>query len=324
MAYEAGGKSGFIFPKLLFLSARGTLYIFLAGIALTACKVSVSENHDGKSAYRQVVHGEDSLLLAKRYIPFGNTLNFRDIGGLKTKDGRIVRLGKIYRSGNLASLDEGEFDKLNSLHIASVYDLRTDHEIKGKEDRLPPNVKYFHTPTVEDKEGEIAQLKTKVINGQISEQQAFDKTIQFYEDAVSLNVNALREIMQDILDSDAPVVYHCSAGKDRTGIISALILSILKVDRETIVNEYLLSNYYRQEHTESTLRKAKLGKIIKRKMDLKAVEVFITVDERFINATFETIDKKYGGIEQFIKNQLGIDQKRRELLIERLTYQEKM
>ncbi|MCF2489370.1 tyrosine-protein phosphatase [Dyadobacter sp. CY347] len=301
---------------------KRALYIFLVGVALTACKVSVSENHDGKSAYMATVQGSDSAILSRRYIPFNKTLNFRDIGGIKTEDGRTVRLGKIYRSGNLAELENSEFGKLHALHIASVYDLRTDHEIKGKEDRLPAGVRYFHTPTVEDKDGEIAQLKTKVINGEISEKQAFDKTVQFYEDAVSVNVDALRNIMHDILESDSTIVYHCSAGKDRTGIISALILSILKVDRKTIVNEYLLSNYYRQDRTESTLRKARLGKIIKRKMDLKAVEVFVTVDERFINASFETIDKKYGGIEKFIQNQLCIDPKTRTQLIEKLTYRE--
>ena len=299
---------------------RKPFYIFIAVVALASCKVGVSENHNGQSAYRQLMQRGDSAVLAKRYIPFSKTLNFRDIGGIKTTDGKTVRLGQIYRAGNLAELDNDEFGRFNATHIARVYDLRTDHEIKGKEDHLPPNVQYFHTPTVADNEGEIAQLKKKVINGEISEAMARDMTTEFYEDAVSANVNALRDIIKSITESDEPVLYHCSAGKDRTGIVSALILSILKVDRETIVDEYLLSNYYRNAHTEKTLGKAKMGKIIKRKMDLKAVEILTTVDESFINATFNTIDKKYGGMDSFIQNQLGIDQKTRMRLIDKFTY----
>ncbi|SKB80181.1 tyrosine-protein phosphatase [Dyadobacter psychrophilus] len=298
---------------------RKTFYIFIAAIALASCKVSVSENHNGKLAYHQLVQGKDSAILAKRYIPFSKTLNFRDIGGIKTMDGKTVRLGKIYRSGNLAELGNDEFTKFNATHIGRVYDLRTDHEIKGKEDHLPPNVEYLHMPTVADNEGEIAQLKKKVINGEISESMARDMTTQFYEDAVSVNVKALRNIIKSIAESDEPVLYHCSAGKDRTGIVSALILSILHVDRETIVNEYLLSNYYRNAQAEKTLGKAKMGKIIKRKMDLKAVEVLTTVEEGFINATFNTIDTKYGGMDSFIQNQLGIDQKTRMRLVEKFT-----
>ncbi|MCF0065241.1 tyrosine-protein phosphatase [Dyadobacter sp. LJ419] len=297
-----------------------TFYIFIAGVALASCKVGVADNHNGESAYRQIMQGGDSAILAKRYVSFNETLNFRDIGGLKTRDGKTVRLGKIYRSGNLAQLDSDEFAKFNATHIARVYDLRTDHEIKGKEDHLPPNVQYLHTPTVEDNAGEIAQLRSRVINGEISEMQGRDMTVKFYQDAVSGNVDALRDIINGITASGEPVLYHCSAGKDRTGIVSALILSILNVDRETIVNEYLLSNYYRNAHTEKTLGKAKMGKIIKRKMDLKAVEVLITVDESFINATFDIIDKRYGGMDSFIQNQLGIDQEARARLVEKLTY----
>lgn len=306
--------------KLLCCNVRKTFYTFIAVVALASCKVSVSEIHDGKSAYHQLMQAGDSAILANRHISFSKTLNFWDIGGLKTKDGKTVRLGKIYRSGNLAELDEDEFAKFSATRIAHVYDLRTNHEIKGKEDHLPPNVQYLHTPTVADNEGEIAQLKKKVINGEISEAMAKDMTTRFYEDAVSVNVNALRDIIKGITDSDEPVLYHCSAGKDRTGIVSALILSILNVDREMIVNEYLLSNYYRNARTEKTLGKAKMGKIIKRKMDLQAVEVLTTVEEGFINATFDTIDKKYGGMDSFIQNQLGIDHKTRAQLIEKFTY----
>jgi len=270
--------------------------------------------------YFNLVSGGDTTVVSNRRIYFDNEVNFRDIGGLKTKDGKTVRWGKIYRSDHLSKLKNEEFDKFNEMRIKTVFDLRTDHEIKGKEDNLPANVTYAHTPTVTDHEGEIAKLRAKVISGEISEKQAMEQTVKFYQDAVTVNVNSLREIIHRITDSDEPVLYHCSAGKDRTGIVSALILSILNVDRQTIVDEYLLSNYYRKAKTEEMLGKARLARIIKPKMDLKAIEVFMSVDESFINATFNAIDKEYGGIEKFIENQLSIDKKQRKQIIAKLTY----
>jgi protein-tyrosine phosphatase len=282
--------------------------------------VSVPAEHDGTSAYHDLVtHGGDSATVARRYIGMENTVNFRDLGGLKTKDGKTVRKGMIYRSDNLSKLESDQFQQFNALRISSVYDLRTDHEIKGKEDHLPTNVRYRHTPVVEDNAGEIKGLKKRVLNGEITEQQAKDMTAKFYADAVTVHVGATKSILDSITASGEPVLYHCSAGKDRTGIVSALILSILNVDRQVIVDDYMLSNYYRRHRAEKTLGKAKLGRVIKPKLNMDAIEVLSTVDESFILATFNAIDSTYGGIEPFIENQLGIDKATRLKLIAKFT-----
>ena len=270
--------------------------------------------------YVDLLSDKDTLIITNRQVDFGKIVNFRDLGGVKTMDGRIVKWGKIFRSDNLSKLKTGEFKKFNDLNIKSVIDLRTNHEIKGKEDHLPPKVKYTHMPTVKDNEGEIALLRKKVINGEISEQQAIEKTVGFYHDAGTVNLSSLPGIIGQIITSSDPVLYHCSAGKDRTGIVSALILSILNVDRETIMQEYLMSNYYRKRKTEKMLGKAKLGRIVKPKLDLKAIEVFMSVDKAFLNAFFEVVDKEYDGTDAFIKNQLGIEKEERQQIISRLTY----
>ncbi|MCE7040267.1 tyrosine-protein phosphatase [Dyadobacter sp. CY312] len=270
--------------------------------------------------YVDLLSGNDTLLVTNRQVDFKKIVNFRDLGGIKTMDGRTVKWGKIFRSDNLSKLKTSEFEKFNNLNIKSVIDLRTDHEIKGKEDHLPLGVKYAHMPTVKDNEGEIALLRKKVINGEISEQQAIDKTVGFYHDAGTVNLSSLPGIIGQITTSPDAVLYHCSAGKDRTGIVSALILSILNVDRATIMQEYLMSNYYRRQKTEKLLGKAKLGRIIKPKLDLKAIEVFMSVDKAFLNAFFEVVDKEYGGTDTFVQNQLGIGKEERQRIISRLTY----
>lgn len=295
------------------------LYLIISTF-LISCKVSVPQEHNGQAAYHDLLtRGGDSATVAGRHIGLEHTVNFRDLGGLKTKHGRTVRKGFIYRSDNLSKLETDDFAAFNALRIATVYDLRTDHEIEGKEDRLPANVRYMHTPVVEDNAGEIKGLKKRVLNGEITEQQAKDMTAKFYADAVTVNIGAVKGILKQVTSSEQPVLYHCSAGKDRTGIVSALILSILDVDRQVIVDDFMVSNYYRRARAEKTLGKAKLGRVIKPKLNMDAIEILSTVDESFIRATFSAIDSTYGGIEPFIENELGIDKAARQALRERLT-----
>ena len=102
--------------------------------------VILFKNRNSFRPYFNLVSGSDTTVVSNRYIDFENTVNFRDIGGLKTKDGKTIRWGKIYRSDNLSQLETNDFSKFNNMHIKTVYDFRTDHEIKGKEDHLPENV----------------------------------------------------------------------------------------------------------------------------------------------------------------------------------------
>lgn len=296
-----------------------SIYVLLAAWLLAACSVSVSDEHFGQMAYQRLSAGNAQA--GARHIDMDHAYNFRDVGGgLRTQDGRTFKSGLIYRSDKLSDLRKADFRKMDSLHIGAVYDLRTDHEIAKNPDVLPAQVRYVHAPTVRDDAGEIGKLRSDVLNGRLSVQQARDITTKFYKDAVTTNGDTLAGTIRRVVFSDTPVLYHCSAGKDRTGIVSALILSIAGVDRETIVNEFMLSNYYRRPRVEKTLRKAKAGKIIKRKLDLDAIEVLLSVDESFIRATFAAIDSAYGGIDPYITNQLHISPAQRADLVRKLTY----
>jgi len=271
--------------------------------------------------YIKMISGNDTAVVANRHIYFKNVLNFRDIGGLKNTEGKTVKWGKIYRSDNLSRLRSYEFKKFNDLGIKTVFDLRTPQEIEGKKDHLPVEVTYVHAPSVLDHGDLLANLRGRVLRGEISDEESVQFMADFYRGIVADNVPALKELLQAILiKANEPVLYHCSAGKDRTGITTALILSILKVDRETIMNEYLLSDYYRREKVEGTLTKAKLAKVVKPRLAVGVIQNFLSVDERYLNEAFNYIDNNYGGIDAFIKNQLGISDNQRLEIIKKLTY----
>jgi protein-tyrosine phosphatase len=290
------------------------IFFFFFSSLFISCRVKLP------AAYYEKSLKEDTLTAFSRHIFFDKVINFRDIGGLKTGEGKTVKWGKFFRSDNLSALEKSEFARFNNLHIETVYDLRTESEIKEKEDNIPQTVHYVHFPTVKDKGDLLTQLKGKVIKGEISEEESIKLTLDLYRGSVIENLPAFKELVNKIMDSDQPVLYHCSAGKDRTGIVTALILSVLKVDRQTILNEYLLSNYYRRIKMEKMLGKAKLAKVIKPHLNLKVIENFMKVDAQYLNATFEVIDQKYGGMDQFVQKELGIDDQTRKLLISKLTY----
>lgn len=261
----------------------------------------------------------DTVQVSNRLIDFAHVINFRDIGGLKTADGGSVKWGKIFRSDQLSALETREFEKFNDLQIQNVYDLRTVSEIRGKEDHLPGSVTYMHVPTVKDNGDLLTQLRKKVMNGEISDEKSVALTLELYRESVRENLPVLKDLILKILHSDRPVLYHCSAGKDRTGIVTALILSVLQVDRQTIMDEYLLSNYYRSAKIEKMLGRAKLAKIVKPRLNLTAIENFMKVDKQYLNATFNVIDQQYGSMDDFIRNELGIDAASRKLIIARFT-----
>jgi protein-tyrosine phosphatase len=177
--------------------------------------------------------------------------NIRDIGGYKTANGRTVKRGLLYRSDTLSKLTQEGIRQFEALNIGAIFDLRAESEIKRKPDPQIRGAEYYHT--------EIPS------NAPTAEWPATDEeTIAFYKDPATLNyyVNGSRYMMNSRLGRESlktilntalrnngrkAMIWHCSGGKDRTGYISAVFLSLLGVDNETIIREYLLTNEDRKE-----------------------------------------------------------------------------
>lgn len=245
--------------------------------------------------------------------------NFRTLGNIQNSEGKTLKEGRFYRIAHLHQLKKRSFGELENLGIKEVIDLRNSKEIADKPDQLPADMVYKKYSAFEDKGDQLSQAKKLVLKGKVNGSDADKRMIDFYREYVTENPEMIRKIITEILESDQPVLYHCTAGKDRTGIITALILTILKFDKETIYNDYLLSNDYREKLVHKRLRLANNLHFLYPKMDVKVLEKLSWVETAYLDAAFNEISKKYGSIDTYIQQVLGISENKREEYINKFT-----
>jgi protein-tyrosine phosphatase len=177
--------------------------------------------------------------------------NIRDMGGYKTATGRTVKRGLLYRSDTLSKLTQEGIRQFEALNVGAIFDLRDDGEIARKPDPQIRGAEYFH-----------AEIPS---NAPAAGWPATDEeTIAFFKDPATLNYyvtgsrymmnsrlgrESLKTILNTALRNNGrkAMIWHCSGGKDRTGYISAIFLSLMGVDNETVIREYLLTNEDRKE-----------------------------------------------------------------------------
>ncbi|KMQ65522.1 protein tyrosine phosphatase [Chryseobacterium angstadtii] len=252
-------------------------------------------------------------------IKIKKVYNFRTVGNIKNTEGKVLKEGKFYRSGHLHKLKKKSFKELEKLGIKEIIDLRNSKEISDKPDHLPTDIVYHQYSAFEDQGDQLTQAKKLVLKGKVNGSDADKRMIDFYREYVTENPEVIRKIITGILESQQPVLYHCTAGKDRTGITTALILTILKFDKETIYNDYLLSNNYRQKLVFKRLHLADNLHFMYPKMDVKVLEKLSWVESAYLDAAFDEINKKYGSIDVYIQQVLGISEDKREEYIKKFT-----
>ena len=166
-----------------------------------------------------------------RHIALEVALNFRDLGGYETADGRSVRWRTLFRADGLAHLTPGDLDVVRSLGIATVLDLRTTTELERGRfpvDSVP--VAFFHLPIVEQT---MDPRQYRLAPGRLGAR---------YEELVRFGASEIAQALTIIADpASRPLVFHCTVGKDRTGVLAAVTLALLGVPDETIIADYVLS-----------------------------------------------------------------------------------
>lgn len=222
--------------------------------------------------------------------------NFRDIGGYKTEDGKYVKKGCFYRSSVINFKDEEDKAEFIGLGIKTILDLRSTKEAREMPDDEVDGVNYIFCSAIkEDNENEgNFDVVSLIKKGEFKEiVDYFDSTY----DELPFDNDAYKKLFSLMLHDETPVAFHCSAGKDRTGVAAYLILKTLGVDDETIMKDYLLSNEYRKAENEYIIAKYPV---------LLKFKGLLYVREENLKRTIKAIENKYKTFEDYLLSEYNI------------------
>ena len=245
-----------------------------------------------------------------RMVKLNGAVNFRDIGGYKTKSGKKVKLGKIYRSAEINNLSNDDLNKLDHLGISYVLDFRGPAEFAAAPDKLPPHATRISLPFGSENTGDRMKMMKSM-----SEAKTADSIMLPYYANIEPFTKRYKPVFETLLSNhqDSAILFHCPAGKDRTGIAAALILFALGVDEKTIMDDYLASNYYRKPDNE----RMKNMLVTAYHMNEEVVAGVLGVKESYLQATIDAIKNNYGTIDNYLKKEMGLDKKNERILKEK-------
>ncbi len=228
-----------------------------------------------------------------RSLPMAGATNFRDLGGYIGQDGRTVKWRRIFRSDHLAGLTPADQALLADLGVGRAIDFRGKAEGAAYAYAIPGVA--YHPLTIEPTVVQRA-LELQATGRALTAQDAVVLMQDTYRGFVHENAPRFAELFRLLLASDAPTVFHCTAGKDRTGFAAALILLALGVPREVVMQDYLLTNnLYR--------RPAGMGSHAPEEV----LAVLWRVQEEFLDAALHMVDQDYGGVQAYLVDVLGVD-----------------
>lgn len=238
-----------------------------------------------------------------RSLPLQGSTNFRDLGGYAGLNGRAVKWRRLFRSDHLAALTPADQERLAALGITRAVDFRGADERAAQSYALPGVAQYALSiePAV------VQRMQELLRSGHALTPQDTVRLMQdTYRGFVHDNAPRFAELLQLLLDSNTPLVFHCTAGKDRTGFAAALILLALGVPRSVVMQDYLLTNalYRRPQGLGATVTPREV------------LEVIWRVQEDFLDSALHLIEAEHGGIDPYLERVLGLNEAARKRLVE--------
>lgn len=240
-----------------------------------------------------------------RHVPLQGAINFRDLGGYTTSDGRHVKWKVIYRSADISKLTRADLDTLQARRIWYDVDLRGVAESAQAPDRKNSGTDYILCPAGSDSTNTMMARLAGLRQGGDSLMLAFYSNTKY----LTARYQPFFSKLLILPDTDA-LVFHCTAGKDRTGIGAALLLYALGVPWATIEQDYTATNYYRAADNEKSM-----DMMVNRYHFSKEVaEAMMSAKPDYIRATFDAIRSQYGTIDHYLEAELGLTPEKREQL----------
>lgn len=263
--------------------------------------------------FRVTLIDDRQVTAAERYLPLSGAFNARDLGGYETSEGRRVRWGRVFRTSHLAGLTETDQAYLERMGIRLICDLRVPDEIASKPDRPVNGATTFARPLLTEG-SKIRQIITVLLY-----RNRLDKLLLrgYISNMIDQNAAVFGAIYRQLLDSDnLPTILHCTAGKDRAGMATALLLLILGVPEATIAADYSLSNQY-YDHFKETAG-AQADKLRRLGVRVDALHPMLLADPGTMRAALGYIREKYGGITRYLIDHAELTQTEIDALREHL------
>lgn len=242
--------------------------------------------------------------------------NLRDMGGIVAQDGRRVRRGMLYRSGHMAAIAGDDLPAIRALRIDSVVDLRANDERARHPTAWPEG-----TETelwARDYSFSSGSLHDILSRSDLGSDDVHNAMVGIYERLHDEQAESFAELFKRLAAGRVPLLFNCSAGKDRTGVAAALILSVIGVDEAAIVEDYLVTNAWIDALAAHLIKDPRYSNMLehRRAQGLPLLHA----DSAYLDAAFGAIAREYGSVAAYVAQRLGVDQHdqatMREMLLE--------
>jgi protein-tyrosine phosphatase len=267
--------------------------MYVAFLGLSALTTSCSDDDSNSTAPYEI---------DENHVALTGEDNMRDLGGYAGANGKRIVYHKLFRSGELSTLTGGDLEHIATKEITQVIDLRTTAERTEKADKAIAGAARYEYSLLDEAPG--SSVATSDVFGMILSGQTTAEAIMIPAYAVDqIKITQWVKIF-DLLESGQTTLWHCTAGKDRAGMTTALVLSSLGVDRQIIVNDFMLSNTYLDASNQQTVAYINSQYGVGTGEQLMPL---LGVEETYITTFFNNIETNYGSVDNFLKNVIKVD-----------------
>lgn len=233
--------------------------------------------------------------------------NFRDLGGIQNKDGQTILSKRILRSGELSRVSiKEQIELLEVYQLGKIIDLRSEEEVTERPDKIFENTEYRHIDIFKyEKEGSGLEDFQEIATAEKAQEYMKNtyRTMATNRGAQEGFTQMIEETLSTI-SSDNSVLFHCFAGKDRTGVSAALLLEILNVPKDIIYTDYMTTNALRVKENDELIQLAQSNGL--NEESIEAFKIALNVEEDYLDTFYQTVNKEFGNIQDFISTQLEI------------------
>jgi protein-tyrosine phosphatase len=252
-------------------------------------------------------------VIDERRVPLAGAMNFRDVGGYPAAGGVVAR-GQVYRSDHLALLTDADVAVVAGLGLRTVYDLRRDREVAERPSRLPDGLDVVRLPMADDT-GDDRDFLELILAGELP-MASLDFMVDVYHQMLDSHGPRFARLFEGLADPRRrPAVFHCTAGKDRTGMAAVLLLDLLGVDEAIALDDYELTNEYRSRRRIEELR----PQLVEAGVDVDAILPLLSAPRPAMEDALTYVHRSWGTAEGYLisggLDPAAIDALRRDLVV---------